>query len=270
MHKRMLTVYDLWPCSCVNEMARSGAGGESVPSAVKCTITGADAFYAAALGQLQECVPFMIGGAYALRVYGDIYRDTKDLDIFCKAGDYPRLLETLADHGYSTEVTDANWLAKARHEDHMIDVIFNSRNGLCPVDDTWLAHARPARILDLEIRLIPPEEEIWTKLYVQDRHRFDGSDVNHIIRKMGQQLDWERLLRRMEVHWELLLQQCVHFRYVYPSEGDNIPSWLMTELLGRMKWQESMPRSRDAVCRGATISQDQYVIDLTEWGYKPT
>ena len=35
-------------------------------------------------------------------------------------------------------------------------------------------------------------EEIWTKLYVQDRVRHDAADVDHIIRKMGDELDWER------------------------------------------------------------------------------
>lgn len=228
-----------------------------------------ESFYVSAIHDLETAgVPFMIGGAYAMRVYADIERDTKDLDIFCKAGDYPRILEALAGRGYSTEVTDANWLAKAFDGEHFVDIIFNSRNGLCPVDETWLEHARDGKILDVEVKLIPAEEELWTKLYVQDRHRYDGADVNHIIRYMGEDLDWERILMRLEVHWELLLQGLIHFRFVYPSEVEKVPEWLMSELLDRMKRQVATPASKDAICRGPALSQHQYDPDITEWGYK--
>ena len=40
----------------------------------------------------QQQIPFLVAGAYALRRHAGIFRDTKDLDLFCKAGDYPRIL----------------------------------------------------------------------------------------------------------------------------------------------------------------------------------
>ncbi len=33
--------------------------------------------------------PYMLGGAVAVRYYSGVYRDTKDLDIFCKPSDSP-------------------------------------------------------------------------------------------------------------------------------------------------------------------------------------
>jgi hypothetical protein len=245
-------------------------GGASVAAEGGTRVRDAESYYLDAINDLMRAgVPFMVGGAYAMRAYADVYRDTKDLDIFCKARDYPSILETLADRGYGTELTDANWLAKAFHGDYYVDVIFNSRNGLCPVDDSWFEHARPGKILDVDVGLVPPEEQLWTKLYVQDRHRFDGADVNHIIRKMGPELDWKRILGRLEVHWELLLQSLVHFRFVYPSEDDRVPHWLMEELLDRMRLQETMPPSKDPVCRGPMVSHADYDPDIVEWGYKP-
>lgn len=229
----------------------------------------AEEFYVSALRDLKKAeVPFMVGGAYAMRMYADIYRETKDLDIFCRAGDYPRILSCLQASGYETEVTDANWLAKARSGQHFVDVIFNSRNGMCPVDDTWFQHAGTARILDEEVLLIPPEEELWTKVYVQDRYRYDGADVYHFIRKMGTELDWERLLLRLEVHWELLLAHLVNFRFIYPTERDKVPGWLMDELLSRLRQQQELPAPKDAICRGPLLSQTQYAPDVEEWGYK--
>jgi hypothetical protein len=230
----------------------------------------AEAFYVSALERLNESgVPFMIGGAYAMRQYADIYRDTKDLDVFCKAGDYPRLLDALQAAGYATEITDANWLAKAFHDSYFIDLIFNAGNGLCSVDDTWFEHAPTVSLLGVEVKLIPAEEEIWTKLYIRDRHRYDGADICHIIRKQGPELDWQRLLMRMETHWELLLGQILEFRFVYPSERDAVPRWLMEELISRAHAQLDMPTPKDRICRGNLLSRSDYEIDEREWGYRP-
>jgi hypothetical protein len=67
-------------------------------------------------------VPFMIGGAYAMRQYAGIVRETEDLDVFRKTGDYPLLLQALAVAGWRTEVTDERWLAKAFRADALIDI----------------------------------------------------------------------------------------------------------------------------------------------------
>ncbi len=231
----------------------------------------AQSFYAAALKQLRKTgIPFMVGGAFSLREYANIVRDTKDLDIFCKAGDSARLLGALSDAGYTTQVTDPNWLAKAFDGEHFVDLISNSHNGLCPVDDIWLEHARDGEILGLSVKLVPPEEVLWTKIYVQQRSRFDGSDVNHILRKVGPELDWERLLRRFEVHWELLLGTLATFQFVYPAERDHVPGWLMDELLRRMQQSRDLPASEDRLCRGQYLDRCSYEIDVRDWGYRPT
>lgn len=231
----------------------------------------AQSFYVAALKQLQKAdIPFMVGGAFSLQKYAEVARDTKDLDIFCKAGDSARLLAALADAGYTTQVTDPNWLAKAFDGEHFVDLISNSRNGLCPVDDLWLEYAPKAEVLGLSVKLVPAEEVLWTKVYVQARSRFDGSDVNHILRKMGHELDWERILRRFEVHWELLLGALATFQFVYPAERDHVPDWLMEELLRRMRQSRDLPSSEDRLCRGPYLDGASYEADIKDWGYRPT
>lgn len=213
-------------------------------------------------------IAFMVGGAYAMREYADIERETKDIDLFCKAGDFERLLGAFASAGYRTEITDAAWLAKAFHGDQYVDLIFNSGNGLCPVDDTWFEYARSAVLLGCDVRLIPPEEELWTKMLVQDRYRFDGADVAHILRKCGRELNWERLLRRMEPYWEIMFAQVLTFRFIYPSERDAVPKWIMEELLERSRAQLDGPAPMDRVCRGPVLSRTQYAVDIEAWGYK--
>ena len=229
----------------------------------------AETFYVEALHCLERTeIPFMIGGAYALREYADIYRDTKDLDIFCTQGDYPRLLAALGEAGYEIEVTDAAWLAKAFQGDHFVDLIFGSANLLAPVDSTWFEHAHKAKLLDCDVLLIPPEELLWQKMMLQERNRFDGADVNHILRKQAPTLDWKRLLMRMEATWEVLLAALTMFRFVYPSERDAIPRWVLDELLSRFQSHLEVPTPRDKICRGPLIAKLQYQIDVEEWGYR--
>ena len=43
-----------------------------------------------------------------------INRATKDLNVFCKAGDFPRILLHFKEHGFETEVEDERWIAKVR------------------------------------------------------------------------------------------------------------------------------------------------------------
>lgn len=232
--------------------------------------SAAEAFYTTTLKDLKAAkVPFMVGGAYALRTYADIHRDTKDLDVFCKAGDYPRILSLLDGRGYQTEVPDINWIAKAFRGENFVDIIFNSHNGLCPVDDTWFEHAVETSLMGISVLLIPAEEEIWTKVYVQDRHRYDGPDIYHVLRKSGPELDWDRLLRRLEVHWQLLLAHLINFQFIYPSNRDAVPGWVMDRLMERQREEQRMPASTDRICRGPMLSTEQYEVDIREWQYLP-
>jgi hypothetical protein len=229
----------------------------------------AEGYYGQAIDLLVESeVPFMVGGAYAMRHYAGVIRDTKDLDVFCLPGDHPRLLEVLADGGYRPEITDATWLAKAFCHDFYVDIIFGSANGACPVDDTWFDHAPEVELLGRRAKLVPPEEVLWTKMLVEDRHRFDGADVNHLLRSKGTDLDWKRMLRRMEPYWEVLFSHVLQFRFVYPAERVVVPDWLIEELSSRLTHQLKAPPPVEKVCRGHLLSKSQYEIDIREWGYR--
>ncbi len=139
-------------------------------------------FYVRTLTVLNEAgVPYLVGGAFALAQHAGIERHTKDLDIFLRRGDRDRVLQTLAAAGYRTEVSFPHWLAKARGEDEFIDVIYSSGNGVSEVDEEWFVHASAAEILGVPVKLCPAEEMIWSKSYVQERERFDGADIAHLI-----------------------------------------------------------------------------------------
>lgn len=228
------------------------------------------AFYTEVLKILQQHgLNFMLGGGFAMYHYTGIERDTKDLDIFCKASEYPKMLKLLADKGFQTELTDVRWLAKIFRDGNYIDIIFDTVNNICKVDDSWYQHAAEGEYEEITIKYIPAEELIWCKLYVQNRERYDGADVNHLLLKYGKSLDWERLIFRMDQHWHLLLAQLLIFQFVYPADyREIIPEWLFNDLIERAKEQYDLPSCKEKVCRGPVIDQTQYEVDIKLWNYK--
>lgn len=226
------------------------------------------ALYDQALARLAESgIPFLIGGAFALERYTGITRDTKDLDIFLHPRDVDAALAELGSLGCHTYVPFPHWLAKAATADGVIDFIFSSGNGVARVDDEWFEHAVPAEVLGIPVKLCPPEETIWSKALIMERERYDGADVAHTILKTHDRIDWRRLLEYMEVHWEVLLIHLLNFRWIYPSERDRVPLWLMDELLSRLAAQRDLPLPQTKICRGRLYSRRDYEIDVTEWGF---
>ncbi len=176
------------------------------------------AFYRRGLILLSDSqIPFLVGGAYALKHYTGIARHSKDLDLFVHPRDCQRVLQAPALAGYQTDLT-YHWLGKAYSGNYFIDVIFGSGNGLCAVDDEWFDNAVSGQVLEVSVRLCPPEEMIWQKSFVAERERYDGADVAHVLRGCGETLSWPRLLRRFAAHWRVLMSHVVLFGYIYPDE----------------------------------------------------
>lgn len=229
----------------------------------------AESFYTDILKLITKSeIPFLLGGAHALQEHTGINRDTKDLDLFVKPGDYTKILKLLMLEGWQTEITDSRWLAKARHNDHFIDLIFSTPSGVFTVDDTWFTNVSETKIFNSGIKYLTAEELILTKATLMDRGRFDGADVNHIILKQGRSMDWGRLMMRMEPYWEILLAHLVMFRFVYPTDLKCIPKKVFKELLDRLEHQLVLPLPKEKICRGPILSRTQYEVDIKRWGYQ--
>jgi hypothetical protein len=228
----------------------------------------AEGFYAEALKELVDLkLPFLLAGTYAVSAYTGISRKTKDLDIFCKAGDFTRILAHFQSLGNAVEIEDERWLGKVFKGPHFFDVIFASSNSTMPVGDEWFTNARQTEVFGQTVRILGPTELIWSKCFIQLRHRYDGADVAHTILRAHEEIDWRRLLAYMEVHWEVLLIHLLNFRWIYPTERDRIPRWLMDDLLDRLSKQRELPPPQMKVCRGRMFSRIDYEIDVKEWGF---
>ncbi|MBV9124440.1 MAG: nucleotidyltransferase [Planctomycetes bacterium] len=227
------------------------------------------AFYRLILEKLNASgIPFLVGGAYALGWYTSIERHTKDLDIFVRRDDCPRVLDLFAAAGYRTEVSFPHWLAKVYSGDLFIDIIYSSGNGLAEVTDRWFAHALSVKILGVQARLIPAEELLWTKAFIQERERFDGADVAHLLRAWSPNLDWDRLLENFGPHWRVLLSHLLLFEFIYPRERLPIHEKMIGQLCRRWESEKDNPPPAEPVCQGTLLSRAQYLVDVRRWGYQ--
>jgi hypothetical protein len=227
------------------------------------------AFYLRVLDGLTKAdAPFLVGGAYALRHYTGVERDTKDFDIFVRREDYDSVMAVLDAAGCTTELTFPHWLGKATCEYALVDVIFSSGNGVALVDDEWFAHSVRGHVFDVPVRLCPAEEVIWSKAFITERERYDGADIMHLLLARADTLDWDRLLRRFGVHWRVLFSYLCLFGFVYPSERARIPAWVMLELMGRLDEEINTPPASGRICQGTLISREQYLPDLEQGGFE--
>src|SRR5262249_34685470 len=212
-------------------------------------------------------LPFLVGGAFALAHYTGVERFTKDIDLFVRPEDSERILGRLAGEGYRTELTFSHWLGKAFRGDDLIDIIFSSGNGACRVDDGWFEHAVAAEVFGLPVRLCAPEELIWSKGFIQERERFDGADIAHLLRACGRRLDWLRLLRRFGPHGRVLFSHLILFGFIYPGERAAVPTWVLRELWEQVQGEAEGRPPAVRLCRGTLLSREQYLFDIGRWGY---
>ena len=225
-------------------------------------------FYRDVLTSLERAnVPVLVGGAFAFSHFTGIQRPTKDFDLFLRREHIDRALATLAEAGFHTELTFPHWLAKARSDEFLVDLIFGSGNGVAPVDDAWFDNAVQAEAVGIPVWICPAEELLWSKAFVMERERYDGADVMHILHTRGQRLDWTRIVDRFADYWRVLLFNLVLFGFVYPGEESPAPRWVMDTLLARLDKEIDSPPRDERMCRGTLISREQYLVDITEWGY---
>jgi nucleotidyltransferase DUF2204 len=228
----------------------------------------AEAFYSEVLGLMAESgIPFLLSGTYALASYTGIDRPTKDVDVFAKAGDALKMLSWFKDHDFDVEIVDERWLARITRGKLFVDIIYNMPTVTTHVTDEWFDGAPTAELFGARVRLVPPTQFIWSKIFVQDHHRYDGADVVHMILKRHEEIHWEQLLGHMELYWEVLLIALLNFRFIYPSERDVVPKWLMDELLERLRDQTEVKGPGKRVCRGRIFSPRDYAIDVDRWGF---
>jgi predicted nucleotidyltransferase len=230
---------------------------------------GTAAFYRRALRALTDAgIPFLVGGAFAHACFTGIRRATKDLDLFIRREDYERVAVLAQAEGWRSELPYPHWLAKVYAGEDFIDLIFNSGNGLTPVDQRWFRDNATADVLGVPVRIANIEDSILSKAFIMERERYDGADIAHLLQAAAERLDWSGLVERFGPHWRVLLAHLTLFGYVYPGERHRIPAWVMDTLLARMVAEtRKTPGDDPHLCAGTLISREQYLYDVEQLGY---
>jgi hypothetical protein len=225
--------------------------------------------YTRALEALRtEGPPFVVSGLFALHQHTGIYRETKDLDVMLQASDVERAAQVLKRAGFRVVLHASHWLAKARDGELFVDLVYGMANGLHLIDQNWIDCAYGGEVADISVLVAAPEDLIFHRLFIWERHRSDMSDIAHLILIYGRRMDWERLVRRAGDHWRLLLAQIHFFDFVYPGRGDSVPRSVREELLERARdalHEDDTPRD---ICQGTLISRFSFAIDVKEWGFR--
>ncbi|WBY02669.1 nucleotidyltransferase [Ramlibacter tataouinensis] len=227
------------------------------------------AFYRRALQSLADAgVPFLVGGAFAHACFTGIRRSTKDLDLFIRRAHYEQVEALMRAQGWRTELAFPHWLAKVYAGEDFIDLIFNSGNGVTPVDDEWFRGNAQAQVLGVPVLIANIEDSLLSKAFIMERERFDGADIAHLLQANAEQLDWDRLLRRFGPHWRVLLAHLALFGFIYPGERHRVPRRVMEVLLARLAQEVAQAPAEDPhVCAGTLLSREQYLHDVERMGY---
>lgn len=212
-------------------------------------------------------VPYVVAGAYAIYEHTGTYRQTKDLDLFVEPSVVVAAARALREAGFTMSLEDLHWLAKGTIGERFVDLIYGMGNGIALIDRGWYDYSRPGVLAATPVRIAPPEELIWHRLFISERHRHDMSDILHLIVCLGETLDWERLMARVGMNWPLLLAQLQTFTYVYPGYRTNVPTWVMETLLDRARAEVGVDDEEADLTRGPLISRFSFTIDVREWGF---
>jgi hypothetical protein len=207
---------------------------------------------------------FLVAGAFALNHHTGIWRNTKDLDIFCRPEDAKANLDILARVGFETHIEEKHWLGKAIKNGVLVDLIWGGGNWQASVDAHWFDHATVGTVADVRVPIAPAEDIILSKAWVAGRERYDGADICHLIRACGRGFDWDDLVARFGDHFMLLLQYLILYRFVYPDARDTVPASLIQDLAARVGTAAEIADGLSF--RGPLVDRYAYLHDLRHEG----
>lgn len=209
---------------------------------------------------LQRGTSFAIGGGFAFSAYARRWRNTKDLDLYILPRDAETMKEVIHEQGfrdyYEREPYDRAWIYRAYREPVIIDLIWASANQYRPTDELWMSRSRRLQLRGLDLRLLPLEELVFSKLYVLQRERCDWPDLLNILHAQGPAMDWDHLLHRLGEDAPLLGALLHVFGWVCGAQARALPDWLWDRV--------GLQPPRDERC----CSQDQRrirLLDSRDW-----
>lgn len=193
--------------------------------------------YRCVIERLQKAgVRIALGGAFALATYSGFWRNTKDLDFYILEDDLERVIDLLTAEGladyFDVLEYDRGWIYRAHTGETIVDAIFGMPNRRAKCTPEWLATGPEIRVRDKTLRVLPPEELIFAKIFVMQRPRCDWPDVINVIYGAGPKIDWEHLIGLLGADVPLLRGVLSTFSWLAPGRARELPIelWRRIEL----------------------------------------
>jgi hypothetical protein len=144
-----------------------------------------------AAGALEQGrVPFLLGGSLAVWARGGP-ESCNDLDLMVKPDDADAALEALEKVGMRGEKPPEGWLYKAWDGEVLVDLIFWPK-GLT-IDDAAFERAEHVSAFGIELRAMPLEDVLITKLRAIHEHYLDYDPLLQMARAVRERIDWARV-----------------------------------------------------------------------------
>ena len=179
-------------------------------------------------------IPFALGGGTATMVYTGRARRSKDIDLFLPPDRREEMIQVTRECGlrdlYDEQPYDRAWIYRAHDGAAIVDVIWSMANYRSQVDAGWLENGPEIQLDDLRVRLVPAEETLWCKLYILQSDRCDWPDAFNILNTAGPELDWQRVISRLEGDTPLLAGLLSVFAWLCPDRARDLPRWLWDRL----------------------------------------
>jgi hypothetical protein len=209
------------------------------------------AVYKCVLDRLaEEQLPFALGGGLALGVYTEKFRRSKDLDIYIVPEHREQVIRVMSECGlddyFPVKEYVRHWIYRGHRDDVIVDAIWAMANQRAQVDSRWIDGGPMVQMFGQEFHVIPPEELLWSKLYVMQRDRCDWPDIMNLVYAAGPTLDWNHLLRRVAEDRPLLKGVLSVFSWLSPQRAAGIPSRVWEQLGLAVPKPETDPEGRPA------------------------
>jgi hypothetical protein len=118
------------------------------------------------------------------------------------------------------------------------------------------------KLFGLDVKVLAPEEIIWSKAYVAHRERYDGADILHIIHYAADQIDWQHLLNRFSAHPSLLLSYLALFAFAFPWDAHRLPDDIVGHLMDEFHTRRRNGHNDNHVCWGMLLDPLHFAYDV--------
>jgi Uncharacterised nucleotidyltransferase len=179
-------------------------------------------------------IPFLLGGGFALAIYTGRWRNTKDIDFYIFKKDRRTAIAALARAGFRDYFSrlryDRKWIYRSTRSGVIVDIIWAMANQRAQVDQLWFENAPAISVRGEPMRLLPPEELLWCKLYILQRDHCDWPDVLNLLYAVGSRVNWDHLLWRLDGDWPLLKSLLTLYGWLCPKRARELPAALRKRL----------------------------------------